>query len=79
MEKKFITKFYRCSPDTDGHTISKLVKIRKSVCSSLRISLVAVQSFAVLEARQTFPCGTYLVVTSYCGTRFICTDMVHVL
>lgn len=79
MEKKFITKFYRCSPDLDGHTISKLLKTRKSVCSSLCISLVAVQSFAVQEVRQTFPCGTYLVVTSYCGTGFICTDIVDAL
>lgn len=79
MERKFITKFYRCSPDLDGHTISKLVKTCELVCSSHRVSLVAAQSFAVHEAHQTLPCGTYLVVTSYCGTRFICSDIVNVL
>ena len=73
--KKFVTKFYRCSPDGGNHTISKLVKVRKSECNS-DMTLEAVQSFSCVEVRSTFPVGTYFVVTSYCGTPYVCTDYV---
>lgn len=75
--KKFIIRFYRCSPDGGTHTISKLVKVRKLEVNS-DLTLEAVQLFACSEARTTFPVGDYLVVTSYCGTPFICSDTIFV-
>ena len=75
--KKVIIRFYRCSPDGGCHTISKLVKVRKYEVHP-NLTLEAVQSFACSEARKTFPVGDYLVVTSFCGTPFICSDTIFV-
>lgn len=77
IAKKFIIRFYRCSPDVGEHTISKLVKVRKFEVNS-DTTLESVHSFFCSEARKTFPVGDYLVVTSYCGTPFICSDIIFV-